>query len=205
MIQLCHVLCLFSTLIPKSLAAQKCYAKLKSTPSESFNSHFCGPKKAGRCCLLLCSLFLCFPLLVGSAVWWFCVAIAAVCGGECGMFWALCVCRVCVAAPAQGHAKAFHGHRDSVALAALKPPSKRFHMCTETLFHILLNFIYIKLKIYFWQIHVTKRQNSFQIVQLGWAWVDARWVAVYICLNKQIKLYPKDHEEKLRAAHGSGE
>lgn len=54
-----------------------------------------------------------------------------------------------MAAPAQGHAKAFRGHRDSVALAALKPPSKRFHMCTETLFHILLNFIYIKLKIYF--------------------------------------------------------
>lgn len=64
------------------------------------------------------------------------------------------------------------------------------------LFHILLNFIYIKLKIYFWQIHVTKRQDSFQIVQLGWAWVDARWGAVYIGLNKQIKLYPKGREEK---------
>lgn len=60
-----------------------------------------------------------------------------------------CWGRICVAAPAQGHARAFHGHRDSVALAAPKPPSERFHSCTETLFHILLNFIYIKLKIYF--------------------------------------------------------
>lgn len=73
--------------------------------------------------------------------------------------------------------------------AMVQPLVTNLRPTKEHLFHILLNFIYIKLKIYFWQIHVTKMQNSFQIVQPGWpVWVEAKQVAVYICLNKRIKL-----------------
>lgn len=67
----------------------------------------------------------------------------------------------------------------------------------EHLFYILLNFIYIKLKIYFWQIHVTKRQNSFQIVQLGWSVRnEAKQLAFYTCLV-HAQFFPKSQKRIL--------
>lgn len=67
----------------------------------------------------------------------------------------------------------------------------------EHLFHILLNFIYIKLKIYFWQIHVTKRQNSFQIVQLGWSvWNEVKQFA-FLNHLAQVQFFPKSQKRIL--------